>query len=208
MPNYTRTKIFGTKEQIKQLFDKIGSYNKDDAPVIDFNKLIPMPEDIRDTRVDSYNEEAFTYFLYKNPYIDTSFFDRSDRHSINQEYGHIIANRYKTEELNQLYKAGEKQYDNIKRYGSRNWYDWSVKNWGTKWNAMEADVNFGDHSYISFDTAWCAPVPIIELIDLPTECAYEDGFAETYNSDEGWGEYGSNTEEANDILREVYFTKK
>lgn len=208
MPNYTRTKIFGTKEQIKQLFDKIGSYNDGGAPIIDFNKLIPMPEDIRTTKADSYNEDAFTYFLYKNPRIDTSFFDCGDLHFMNAERGYIISNRYKTEELNQLYKAGEKQYNNIKNYGSRNWYDWSRKNWGTKWNAMEADVSFGDHPYISFDTAWCAPVPIIELINLPAECAYEDGMAETYNSEDGWEEYESDTEEANDILMEVYSTKK
>ena len=23
----------------------------------------------------------------------------------------------------------------LERYGENNWYDWSVKNWGTKWNA-------------------------------------------------------------------------
>lgn len=209
MPNYTRTKIYGTKKQIKELFDKIGSYNESNTPVIDFNKLIPMPEDVKNTKADGFNDDGFVYFLYENPYIDTSFFARSDLDDINPERGHRIANRYSTEELNQLRKAGEKQYDNLKNYGARHWYDWSYRNWGTKWNAMEAEVNFDDeHPYISFDTAWCAPAPIIELINLPAECAYEGGFAEVYDPENGWTDYEPDTEDANDILKEVYSTRQ
>lgn len=43
-------------------------------------------------------------------------------------------------------------------YGKNNWYDWSIKNWGTKWNAYEGSEMYNG---ISFLTAWSAPFPIL-----------------------------------------------
>jgi len=44
------------------------------------------------------------------------------------------------------------------------WYDWNRENWGTKWNAGNAEVyvcEYGDHVQFKFETAWCAPVEIL-----------------------------------------------
>ena len=48
-----------------------------------------------------------------------------------------------------------------KKYGSKNWYDWSLIHWGTKWDACEP------HTYENtaiIETAWSCPVPV--LIEL------------------------------------------
>lgn len=42
------------------------------------------------------------------------------------------------------------------------WYEWSIKNWGTKWNAY-ATERISD-TEIRFDTAWAHPIPFIEAI--------------------------------------------
>ena len=39
------------------------------------------------------------------------------------------------------------------------WYDWSVENWGTKWDV--SDTFEDDNGYICFDTAWSTPVELI-----------------------------------------------
>ena len=39
-----------------------------------------------------------------------------------------------------------------------NWYNWCCENWGTKWNAMEVEVDFG---IVTFSTAWAPSSPII-----------------------------------------------
>jgi len=41
---------------------------------------------------------------------------------------------------------------------AENWYDWRCENWGTKWNAMEVEI---DYDIISFSTAWSPSSPII-----------------------------------------------
>lgn len=53
-----------------------------------------------------------------------------------------------------------------KMYGKNNWRDWSIANWGTKWNAYEYNI-VTDHSgrnKIEFFTAWSAPHPVIEKL--------------------------------------------
>lgn len=51
-------------------------------------------------------------------------------------------------------------------YGKNNWYDWSVANWGTKWNAygFEPDTDHSKEKEIRFLTAWSAPHPILEKL--------------------------------------------
>ena len=49
----------------------------------------------------------------------------------------------------------------VEKYGSDNWYDWNVKNWGTKWD-VEAEINDDDGlCMISFDSAWSPPIDAI-----------------------------------------------
>lgn len=47
------------------------------------------------------------------------------------------------------------------KYGKENcWYEWSIKNWGTKWNASEAEIieTEGEELIYKFETAWSPPV--------------------------------------------------
>lgn len=59
----------------------------------------------------------------------------------------------------------------IDKYGARDWYDWRVNNWGTKWDVddihvREADNVDGDLMAVvfSFDSAWSPPEAGIETI--------------------------------------------
>lgn len=48
------------------------------------------------------------------------------------------------------------------QYGERNWYDWSIKNWGTKWNAYDQNGAYEGKNFVEyvFSTAWSCPLPI------------------------------------------------
>ena len=69
----------------------------------------------------------------------------------------------------------------LPRGDRKDWYDWSVNNWGTKWDACESYINNNDIDYfsVSFDTAWAPPVDWLKNIaidypDLEFELEYEE----------------------------------
>ena len=47
---------------------------------------------------------------------------------------------------------------------SPNWYDWSVENWGTKWDACNLSWSqLDDHTIeFDFDSAWSPPISVYE----------------------------------------------
>ena len=41
-----------------------------------------------------------------------------------------------------------------------NWYEWNLRNWGTKWDVNEVDIeDKGDSIIIHNETAWSPPLP-------------------------------------------------
>lgn len=63
--------------------------------------------------------------------------------------------------------------DNVDKYGAKDWYDWSVKNWGTKWDSNSTQIIYdrttpmmpGDRTVrIEFETAWSPPMPVYEAL--------------------------------------------
>ena len=61
-------------------------------------------------------------------------------------------------------KDPERAKENIEKYGAADWYDWRVKNWGTKWDVGELTVVSleEEYAFITFETAWS---PIIEAME-------------------------------------------
>lgn len=103
---------------------------------IDFEKIIPMPDVVRNTVCGSRK------------------FDGSD------EIHNVWYINHDTGEERPLTKE---ERSILKRFRSDNWYDWSVNHWGTKWNAY--DTREGDEpNEIIFDTAWSPPTPVIHAL--------------------------------------------
>lgn len=60
----------------------------------------------------------------------------------------------------------KKEKANIKKYGVANWYDWCIKNWGTKWDVGGEACYFSAQTdgsvHIRFDSAWSPPIAFYE----------------------------------------------
>ncbi len=79
----------------------------------------------------------------------------------------------------------------IEKYGSNNWYDWSCRYWGTKWNGV-TDEPYSGEGIIRFRTAWSYPEGFIEALSkkFPNELIEfvweeEQGFGEVFTIQNG-----------------------
>ena len=68
---------------------------------------------------------------------------------------------------------------NLKLYGYKNWYDFCIAEWGTKWEPrLDENVPFdsnGNVLTVWFDTAWSPPIPIyhaLEAMGFDVEATY------------------------------------
>lgn len=65
---------------------------------------------------------------------------------------------------------------NLGLHGYKNWYDWQVANWGTKWDLSEPSVTRHDDNTITINcqTAWSPPVAAFD--SLQAQGFYVEGF--------------------------------
>lgn len=72
----------------------------------------------------------------------------------------------------------EAEKRNLDAYGYKNWYDFCVTEWGTKWDARTENDSFqieGNQVTIFFDTAWSPPMGIyyaLEDMGFKVEATY------------------------------------
>lgn len=72
------------------------------------------------------------------------------------------------------------------RETSHNWYTWNTKNWGTKWDAANAEliVNADTDIVYRFDTAWSPPEAVFKAMAAQfPKCMFEMRCVE----ETGWG---------------------
>jgi len=145
MPNWVYNKVhfYGEQKEI----DKLKKFVKSKESVFDFNKIIPMPEELN-LESGSHEDVAVDCALAKRLGFTTS-----------EKYEARPWSQTKT--FDEWAELGEKYLGNIEKYGHPTWYTWCCDKWGTKWNACDADWSEND---VEFNTAWSAPTPIFEKL--------------------------------------------
>ena len=79
------------------------------------------------------------------------------------------------------YANGEKTGDT-----EYNWYNFNVREWGTKWDARDVDLLEDDETYLhyKFDTAWSPPTEVIAKL---AEQNPNLNLSLEYREEQGWG---------------------
>lgn len=157
MPNWTSNtiRVAGRETDIRAFLEAV----KWQDEIFDFNRLIPMPPLLRHTSSGShaFGDKSYDAWYVENP--DADWKDRIERPFTPEEEAVL------------------------KDIGYSNWYDWSNANWGTKWNACNAEPTEGSaaegYVEIRFDTAWGAPFPIFNAMfemfpKLSFTCSWQD----------------------------------
>ena len=165
MPNHITNSVTFKGPKDKIDWLKEDFKEEDGEKVFDFNHIVPMPEDLKGSRSPALILEDLT----KKQLGDSWYKDAA----ISQE------------------ESDRRR----KEYGADNWYDWSVKNWGTKWNAYDLEVYAMEDEKIAvcFLTAWSPPFEIFDEIEekgiivsglWKDECDYE---VHEIGENEDWG---------------------
>ena len=157
------------KENLKDLGED------DDTKVLTFNGTVPMPDTLRITS-GSTTDRAIAYLLAKKD--DYSEIDKIAEYAFApKHYGFKVGDEINLKRVKILkvmekevtkseIEEGEKALLNEKLHGHKDWYNWSIENWGTKWDAGESGTNQDTENVLdlSFDTAWAPPTPWLQKV--------------------------------------------
>lgn len=183
MPNWVENRLSynGNETEIKEMLEKI-RYDNATIGIIDFNKIIPMPKSL-DIECGSRTDKGIE--MVKN-YLENLPAELKGKEGTYEEVLEDLHNHsayISDDEEKKIWDIGVTAVDNLYKYNAPTWYEWCNDNWNTKWNACGYDENtdYSDSDFIWFQTAWSAPVPVIQKlsemypnIELTLEFADED----------------------------------
>ena len=171
MPNYVinRLEINADRETVQNVMDFLkGKTDEDSTPCyIDFNNIIPMPKDLL-IEASTSGEFGMQYIIAQQR---KQFNSQDDLKVI--QLMEIQEEKVREEAL----QLGMTYLRNWGKYGYPTWYEWSIANWGTKWNAF--NQNFEEPNVLWFDTAWEGVPLLIQTLseifpDVEFQYAYAD----------------------------------
>jgi hypothetical protein len=194
LPNYVthRCTVHGSAEDIAA-FQKLMIREAEDKTfedeIFDFARLIPMPPILSKVDKNTISENLY-HILYRTKKMPESWASMNKYCSYRLGPMHESVGK-SDEEIRALLvsiapenlQKAELMKEAVDTTGFTSWYDWSIRNWGTKWNSMHFKRISDDPFVFVFDTAWSAPVPVFEALaerfpNLQIHCA---------TFDEGWG---------------------
>lgn len=181
MPNWVRNKVIvGRKEYVDAIRKRYCSIKENGVEDFDFDKVIKRPEELDIEFSSKSNDGLNLYMTLICP--DAGYFGKREDKISKKDWdslsgrleGHVSnypgrpLTKEETKKLHEKYKdkipeaieLGKKQIENLKEYGALNWYEWSIKHWGSKWNSDSFEVSKEGYSF-TFETAWSPALPII-----------------------------------------------
>lgn len=200
MPNHTSNlvTISGPKEKLEEMRAKYFRLGRDEEPgTLDLNAIVPMPEILANSTKGSFAPDVVDARRYAQGVLSPDrlrqiFYVGSD--SLHPEYSGL-SNEEILEKMRgqfpdrvEIFLCGVQAY---KETGYTNWYDWSIQNWGTKWNAYDGSVSDIQRiprasNYMmeaTFNSAWSPPKEALEVLSgVYPECSFH-----CYALDEGGG---------------------
>lgn len=184
MPNYVANKV-SIKGPIKTI-NKIRNYVSSDESCFDFNKIIPMPEELE---MESGSNESVS--------IECAIARGEGKRTASCLADKQWARSRHT--FDEWADIGDRYLKNKEQYGFTTWYEWCIHNWGTKWNAC--DPAWENENIIHFETAWAMPGPIyLELSRLYPDISIVVDYAdEDLGCNCGQAEYSNGRENINYI---------
>jgi hypothetical protein len=180
MPNwvYNTMNVSGSKETIAEFKELAGRK----APTgFDSQTGLLTYED---------KEEVFSFWNFIEPEDKALYFGASD---------------YKPEGYDSW--TMEERMAHSMKFSSNGWYDWNIREWGTKWDACDVDLNDDSETSLgySFNTAWSIPEPVFNAIVRKFPTLTFDFWSE---EEQGWGAEFTSSDSEEEGERSLIMTKE
>ena len=178
MPNHVEN-IITLKGDEKKIREMLEAIKNDDFGLgtLDFNKIIPMPNSLN-IEAGSRTDRGLKAY---SDFIDVYVFGRNAEDALNairnisKESEDAFLKQRTDVEIDE-WELGKTAWNNIQNYGAPTWYEWSINNWSTKWNAYGYDesADYSQNTDLWFQTAWSAPHPILQkLTEMYPDITFE-----------------------------------
>jgi len=143
MPNWcsNTTNVFGKIENVKAFEDEINKRDEDEGFI---SYLYPVPQELKDSPADFVNMTDPIPENWKNLVAEGTW-----------------TQEFYDEQVAKTLESVENKKILIDKYGFKDWYDWSIYHWGTKWGDCDLWL---DSAYVKqdgtstlemrYDTAW------------------------------------------------------
>ena len=141
MPNHVtnRLEIKADSETVQKVMNFLKGENEEDGTpcYIDFNRIIPMPEELLiDASSDGELGMEYLAAMQRKP-----FYTPDDLKAIQR------VEELQEERRKEVLQLGASYLSNLEKYGYPTWYEWSIATWGTNGmpmtNILKNRTSFG-----------------------------------------------------------------
>lgn len=202
MPNHVTNWIHveGPENEVQEFLRKV---QNDEYGIgsIDFEKVMPMPASLKIESGSNTDRGLKEYKAFVEIYqLGHESASKEDLlHIPHTSEAAFLAMR--KDITHEVWALGRTAFQNQLKYGSPTWYEWSIKNWGTKWNAYGYDSPPHKDNSIFMLTAWSAPHGIlVALASQNPSLTFTHKWA-----DEDIGQNCGENVYKNGTLRETYY---
>lgn len=161
----------------------------EDRVFLDFNQAIAMPVSVSAVEENAFADHILAVLVQGPGLVEAwkglQSWDRQDiigpwKGLFSYERGELV-DRIERAFPGQIANA-RKMALAIAETGHKSWYDWSIANWGTKWNSYDFSIKSEAPFTIQFDTAWSFPEPVFrKMAEMFPGLRFE-----VVSFDEGW----------------------
>lgn len=181
MPNWCNNKLT-IKCATRAECDAVQALVRGNADAFDFDRIVPMPKCL-DIEARGDADAALAAYCLKNGLSLPKAARCLHQRSLQDADEFLVSHCAEASKQDLAY--GKVIYDNLVQTGFKTWYEWRCEKWGTKWNADNSDVCVsldGLEASYWFDTAWCAPIPVVEELSrkFPEAEMVMDSFYESW----------------------------
>ena len=127
MPNHISTnfRVSGPTNELRRFMSDAAS----SSSVLSLNNLLPMPDELRVV--------SFPVRIMTQAEIDKQWADWRKNKEDKRDTGPMGLHSFNSDRPFALGITKETSDDYKAKYGTDNWYDWSVSNWGSKWDIYD-----------------------------------------------------------------------